>query len=56
MADLTGAADLVTVLPSAVAFRGFVLFDQVIVQNLPANPFGIQVSNFGRSITGERTY
>jgi hypothetical protein len=54
--DGAGLAEKIDVWPSAVALRGYVLWDQVIVQNLPANPFGVQVSNHGRIITGERSY
>ncbi|HEX6813556.1 MAG TPA: PPC domain-containing protein [Planctomycetota bacterium] len=56
MTDAAGLAEKIDVLPSSPVFRGFVLWDQVIVQNLAANPFGIQISNHGRMITGERSY
>ncbi|MEO6594382.1 MAG: hypothetical protein ABIP94_06485, partial [Planctomycetota bacterium] len=56
MTDATGVADLIFLLPSSASLRGMVVFDQVIVQNLLANAFGVQVSNYGRILSGERSY
>lgn len=54
--DGTGSADILTQLPPITAFRGFVWYEQAVVNNPTANAFGVGLSNWGRVITGERTY
>lgn len=54
--DATGAANLLTTIPSSMVFRGFVWYDQCIVNNPAANPFGVQISNYARAIVGDRSY
>jgi hypothetical protein len=54
--DAAGSADLITVLPGSVALRGYALWEQAIVNVPSANAFGAQISNYGRILTGERTY
>jgi len=56
MCDGAGVGEVQTVLPPITAFRGFVWYEQAIVQNVAANPFGANLTNYGRVITGERTY
>jgi hypothetical protein len=54
--DGAGTADIQTPLPPVTSFRGFVWYEQAIMNNPAANPFGAQFTNYARAITGERTY
>jgi hypothetical protein len=54
--DATGTAIVNTPLPGNVAFRGFVWYEQAIVNNPSANAFGAQFSNYTIAVAGERSY
>ncbi|MFO1078333.1 MAG: hypothetical protein U1E73_11485 [Planctomycetota bacterium] len=54
--DAAGTAELQTLLPNSLAFRGLYWFEQAFVLNPSANALGVQVSNYGRLLIGERTY
>lgn len=56
MADAAGVGEISTQLPGTVALRGFFWFEQAFVLNPLANALGVQVSNYARPLTGERTY
>ena len=56
VADGAGVADLQSLVPGAVAFRGFFWYEQAMVIVPTANTLGVQPSNYGRPIFGERSY
>jgi len=56
LADGAGRAEFNLSLPADPALRAIFLWEQAVSQNAAANAFGVQLSNYARIITGERSF